>query len=122
MGEPIDPNSFLTRPGFIDGLPRAREIKACKAEIYTQAISPFQGSNRFDRLLPGATRFALAPGFHIPRLRRSNLYFGLLRQIFRSQVSLVWKVAQFCEETRGNQLSPTNVQRRERFTKMIRFT
>jgi hypothetical protein len=23
-------------------------------------------------LSPGATRFALAPGFHIPRLRRSN--------------------------------------------------
>jgi hypothetical protein len=33
MGEPIDPNSFLTRPGFIDGfhIPRLRRSN----EIYS---------------------------------------------------------------------------------------
>jgi hypothetical protein len=41
------------------------------------SITPFQGCAAFFILLPGATRFALAPGYHIPRLRRWVSYFDL---------------------------------------------
>jgi hypothetical protein len=36
---------------------------------YLRRITPFQGWVHFD-CVPGATRFALAPGFHISRLWR----------------------------------------------------
>jgi hypothetical protein len=38
-------------------------------------ISAFQALLVLWLLQPGATRFALAPGFHIPRLRRSASTF-----------------------------------------------
>ncbi|HSE18800.1 MAG TPA: hypothetical protein VLB46_17210 [Pyrinomonadaceae bacterium] len=40
---------------------------------YTEAITPFQGWNVCLVFLPGATRFALAPGFHIPRRWRCHI-------------------------------------------------
>src|SRR5215213_1285835 len=44
------------------------------------SITPFQGWMSLIRV-PGATRCALAPGFHIPRLRRwIYLYARLLKQ------------------------------------------
>jgi hypothetical protein len=33
--------------------------------------------------VPGATRFALAPGYHLPRLRRSNDHLPRLRRWLR---------------------------------------
>src|SRR5215204_1078761 len=47
-------------------------------------ISPFSGLDLNFDSLPGATRFALAPGFHIPRLWRWFTYtsdFGQSTQI-----------------------------------------
>ena len=46
------------------------QIKASSPEKGGIIISAFQASAFFGGSLPGATRFALAPGFHIPRLWR----------------------------------------------------
>src|SRR5215204_1090162 len=43
-------------------------------------ISPFSGLDLNFDSLPGATRFALAPGFHIPRLWRWFTYTSDLGQ------------------------------------------
>jgi len=37
-----------------------------------EAITPFQGWNISIVWFPGATRFALAPGYHIPRRWRTD--------------------------------------------------
>jgi len=53
---------------------RAREIKAWKAEIHRQGITPFQGWNLLLSVYQGRRaplRFALAPGCHILRRWRS---------------------------------------------------
>jgi len=46
---------------------------------YSHAISPFQGSHCVLDCLPGATRFALAPGYHIPRRWRCEFIFRASR-------------------------------------------
>jgi hypothetical protein len=43
------------------------KYQGLKGRNISHRITPFQGWRCFLILLPGATRFALAPGFHIPR-------------------------------------------------------
>ena len=54
------------RPGFYHEHPRSRPERPKYAGNYV-----LSGLERFNCLLPGATRFALAPGSHIPRRWRS---------------------------------------------------
>src|SRR3982750_2379639 len=59
------------------------------------SITPFQGWVSLIRV-PGATRYALAPGFHIPRLRRwGYLYARLLRQS-RTKEKCMGRFMVFC--------------------------
>jgi len=47
--------------------------RGLKGRNSCRCITPFSGLNALFLLHdPGATRFALAPGYHIPRLRRSD--------------------------------------------------
>jgi hypothetical protein len=52
------------------------QIKSARAPEGRQTFWPvsvgLSGLYFFSRTVPGATRFALAPGYHLPRLRRSN--------------------------------------------------
>jgi hypothetical protein len=52
------------------------QIKSARAPEGRQTFWPVSvglpGLSFFSRTFQGATRFALAPGYHLPRLRRSN--------------------------------------------------
>jgi len=53
-------------------LVKTKKVLALKRRNSLVCMSALQASNSFCYSLPGATRFALAPGFHISRLWRSG--------------------------------------------------
>jgi hypothetical protein len=57
------------------GLPRAREEQGLKGRNNADQLRPFRAGIVLKICYPGATRFALAPGYHIPRRWRSVLTF-----------------------------------------------
>jgi len=53
-------------------VPSPHEHQGLKGRNIHRLLRPFRAGPRLGCRLPGATRFALAPGFHIPRRWRSD--------------------------------------------------